>query len=52
MLSQRLVDQGENLGAIVEKEEYFKLGGLGSLKAIAIVKTLIQKPESPALPVA
>ena len=42
MLAQRLVDQGENLGPIVEKEEYFKLGGLGSLRAIVIVNTLMQ----------
>ena len=37
MLAKQLGDQGESLGVIVEKEEYFKLGGLGALKAIAIV---------------
>ncbi len=42
MLAQRLGDQGESLGTIVEKEEYFKLGSLGTLKAIAIVNTLMQ----------
>ena len=42
LLSQKLQEQGEQLADIIEREEYFRLGSVGALKAVVVVNTLMQ----------